>query len=95
MRLFTPRRASTAVLVSFVTLLLLANGLIPAFSHITPTALAQTVPAANKPTSGVGRVDLQEKQQVVILVGGIVDEVSVELGDTVKKGDVLVKLNTQ
>lgn len=95
MRLFTPRRASTSVLVSFVTLFLLANGLIPAFDGTTPTALAQTVPAANKPTSGVGRVDLQEKQQVVILVGGIVDEVTVELGDTVKKGDVLVKLNTQ
>lgn len=95
MRLFTPRRASTSVLVSFVTLLLLANGLIPGFTHLTPLALAQTVPTATKPLSGVGRIDLQEKQQVVILVGGIVDAVNVELGDIVKKGDVLVKLNTK
>ena len=95
MRLFTPRRASTSALVSFVALLLLANGLIPGFTSMASMALAQTVPAANKPPSGVGRVDLQEKQQVVILVGGIVDEVTVELGDIVKKGDVLVKLNTK
>ena len=95
MRLFTPRRVSTSVLVSFVTLLLLANGLIPTVGSLTPMALAQTIPAGNKPASGVGRIELQEKQQVVILVGGIVDEVAVELGDTVKKGDVLVKLNTQ
>lgn len=95
MNLFSPRRASTSVLVSLIALLLLANGMVPFFTVTIPSALAQTVPAANKPPSGVGRVDLEEKQQVVIMVGGIVDEVSVEIGDIVKKGDLLVKLNTQ
>lgn len=91
-RLFTQRRASTTVLITLITLLLT--------SSLTPllpltTALAQTVPAGAEPPSGVGRIDLQKKQQVVILVGGIVDEVAVEVGDIVKKGDPLVKLNTK
>lgn len=94
MKLYAPRRATLSVLASFVILLLLANGLIP-FSAVQPqSAFAQTVPAT-KQTSGVGRVDLQEKQQVVIRVGGIVDTVNVELGDVVAKGDTLVTLDTQ
>jgi len=94
MKLYAPRRATISVLASFVILLLLANGLIP-FSAVQPqSAFAQTVPAA-KQTSGVGRVDLQEKQQVVIMVGGIVDTVDVELGDVVAEGDALVTLDTQ
>lgn len=94
MHFFVPRRASTSVLVSFVTLLLLTSGIVP-FSATAQRALAQTVPTADKPPSGVGRVDLEEKQQVVIMVGGIVNTVTVEVGDVVKKGDVLVTLDTQ
>lgn len=95
MKVFASRRASTSALVTLVALLLLANGLTPFFAATIPSVLAQTVPTANKPPSGVGRVDLEEKQQVVIMVGGIVDEVSVEVGDIVAQGDSLVKLNTQ
>jgi HlyD family secretion protein len=94
MKLYAPRRATISVLASFIILLLLANSLIP-YAVLQPQrAFAQTVPAA-KQTSGVGRVDLQEKQQVVIMVGGIVDAVNVELGDVVAKGDALVTLDTQ
>lgn len=95
MNLFTPRRASTTVLVTLITLLLLTNGLIPLFQLNPTSALAQTVPASDKQPSGVGRIDLQKKHQVVILVGGIVEEVAVEIGDVVKKGQKLVTLNTQ
>ncbi len=95
MKFFTPRRGFTSVLFSLVTLLLMNSGIAPFFALNTHNALAQTVPAANKPASGVGRVDLEEKHQVVIMVGGIVDTVSVEVGDSVAKGDVLVTLDTQ
>ncbi|MBX3011935.1 MAG: efflux RND transporter periplasmic adaptor subunit [Caldilineaceae bacterium] len=94
MRLFVPHRAAVSVLVSFATLLFLSSGLTPFLPSAQP-ALAQTVPGADKAPSGVGRVDLAEKHQVVIMVGGIVDTVTVEVGDVVKKGDVLVTLNTQ
>lgn len=95
MKLLIPRKIFTSIVVSFVAFLLVANGMIPLSLTTTPSVLAQTVPTTSKPPSGVGRVDLEEKQQVVIMVGGIVDEVSVEVGDTVKKAAVLVKLDTQ
>jgi multidrug efflux pump subunit AcrA (membrane-fusion protein) len=93
-RLFTQRRTSTTLLITLITLLL-TSGLTPLLQLTPTTALAQTVPVDTKQPSGVGRIDLQKKHQVVILVGGIVDEVAVELGDVVKKGQTLVKLNTQ
>ena len=96
MKVFTPRRGFASVLFSLVILLLINSGIAPFFATDIRTALAQTVPATtDKPASGVGRVDLEEKHQVVIMVGGIVDTVSVEVGDTVAKGDVLVTLDTQ
>jgi multidrug efflux pump subunit AcrA (membrane-fusion protein) len=94
MKLFTPRRVSTTVLITFIALLL-TSGLTPLLQVTPTTALAQTAPADNQQTSGVGRIDLQKKHQVVILVGGIVEEVAVEVGDVVKKGQPLVTLNTQ
>jgi len=95
MKLLIPRKMFTSVLVSFVAFLLVANGIIPLFFTTTPGVLAQTVPTASKPPSGVGRIELEEKQQVVIMVGGIVDAVNIEVGDPVKRGEVLVKLDTQ
>lgn len=93
-RLFTQRRASTTVLITLIVLLFTSS--LTSLLQLSPaTALAQTVPADPKQPSGVGRIELQKKHQVVILVGGIVEEVAVEVGDVVKKGQALVSLNTQ
>ncbi len=95
MKVFTPRRGFTTALSMLVLLLLINSGIAPFFAATYQTALAQTVPAADKPTSGVGRVDLEEKHQVVLMASGIVDTVTVEVGDAVSEGDVLVTLDTQ
>lgn len=64
---------------------------------LTTTALAapiaQTIPG--QPPSGVGQIELEEQQQVVLMVGGIVDSVSVDVGDQVRTGATLVQLDTQ
>ncbi|MCB0061957.1 MAG: efflux RND transporter periplasmic adaptor subunit [Caldilineaceae bacterium] len=54
---------------------------------------AQTNPG--KPPSGVGKIEVEEQQQVVLMVGGIVETVSVDVGDQVDAGDPLVQLDTQ
>lgn len=63
-----------------------------AVETLRPTEQGSTLP---KPSSGVGRIDLEEKQQVVLMVGGIVDQVAVEIGDQVTVGTTLVQLDTQ
>lgn len=93
-QLFIRRRTSTTVAITLIAFLL-TSALTPLLQLTPSAALAQTVPADHKTPSGVGRIDLQKKHQVVILVGGIVEEVAVEIGDVVKKGQTLVKLNTQ
>ncbi len=62
-------------------------------------AAAEQAPVAQSATeklpSGVGKIELQEKQQVVLKVSGIVDTVHVDVGDQVNAGDILVELDTQ
>jgi multidrug resistance efflux pump len=82
------------LMMGLIGLLLISNLALPVVAANQPKALAQsgTIP---KPPSGVGRIELEEKQQVVLLVGGIVDQVNVEIGDQVKVGATLLQLNTQ
>ncbi len=80
--------------MGLIGLLLVSNFALPVAAAGQQSALEQsgTIP---KPPSGVGRIELEEKQQVVLMVGGIVDQVNVEIGDQVKVGTVLVQLDTQ
>ncbi len=82
------------VTMGLMGLLLIANFALPVAAAGQQNAWEQngTIP---KPPSGVGHIELEEKQQVVLMVGGIVDQVSVEVGDQVKVGAVLVQLDTQ
>lgn len=75
---------------------LLVGGVLwtPALAVGQSRSLAQSGTVPNPP-SGVGRVELEEKQQVVLMVGGIVDQVNVEVGDQVNSGATLVQLDTQ
>jgi HlyD family secretion protein len=61
----------------------------------TAGSLAQTIPVSATPVSAVGTIELISKRQVVLLTGGTIDEVAVEVGDTVKTGDLLIALQTQ
>jgi len=80
--------------LSLIGLIIVGSLWAPAFAvdQLSPSEQSGTLP---KPPSGVGRVELEEKQQVVLMVGGIVDQVNVEVGDQVKAGAVLVQLDTQ
>ena len=82
------------VTVTLIGLMILGNFWTPTYAASQLKTLEQggTLP---KPPSGVGRIELEEKQQVVLMVGGIVDQVNVDVGDQVKAGAVLVQLDTQ
>ena len=88
-------RTRQVILVSMAGLLVLFNstGFIPLVAADLARPFLQTGPA--KPPSGVGRIELEENRQVVLMSSGIVAEVGVELGDQVKAGDLLVSLDTQ
>jgi len=80
--------------MGLIGLLLVCNFTVPVAAAGQQKSLEQsgTIP---KPPSGVGRIELEEKQQVVLMVGGIVDQVNVDIGDQVKVGAVLLQLDTQ
>jgi multidrug efflux pump subunit AcrA (membrane-fusion protein) len=80
--------------MSLIGLLIVGSIGLPVLAASRDSALEQsgTIP---KPPSGVGRIELEEKQQVVLKVGGIVDQVNVEIGDQVAAGATLLQLDTQ
>ncbi|MEZ4618940.1 MAG: efflux RND transporter periplasmic adaptor subunit [Caldilineaceae bacterium] len=80
--------------LTLIGLLILCNLITPvaAVELQSPALQNGTLPKA---PSGVGKIDLEEKHQVVLMVGGIVDKVNVEIGDQVRAGDVLVQLDTK
>lgn len=45
------------------------------------------------PLTADGAIELVVKQQVVLLVDGVIDEVAVKVGDVVKAGDLLVRVD--
>lgn len=70
------------------------NGLTDASVRtLSPVTQAVTVTAA--PVSGVGAIELISQRQVVLMTSGTVAELGVEVGDTVKRGDMLIALDTK
>lgn len=61
----------------------------------TLSNLEQTVTVTATPVSAVGMIELVSKRQVVLKTSGTIAQVAVEEGDTVKRGDLLVALDTQ
>ncbi|RIK42416.1 MAG: hypothetical protein DCC55_08945 [Chloroflexi bacterium] len=57
--------------------------------------MEQAVSVTATPVSAVGMIELVGKRQVVLKTGGTIAQVAVEEGDTVKRGDLLVALDTQ
>ncbi|MEZ4870105.1 MAG: efflux RND transporter periplasmic adaptor subunit [Caldilineaceae bacterium] len=95
MKLIISRKLATPLLISMIGLLLVTTGIAPLFAAPAQLPTLQGTIPSDEPPSGIGRVELEEKYQVVLMVGGIVDKVNVEVGDQVKKGDLLIALNTQ
>lgn len=82
-----------AVAVIGAMILTHSLGLTPLIAGGLQSPSLQTNPG--KPPSGVGKIELEEQQQVVLMVSGIVDTVNVDVGDQVSTGTILVELNTQ
>src|SRR5262245_40298531 len=62
----------------------------------TPVSkVTQAVSVTATPVSAVGTIELVSKRQVVLQTGGTIAQVAMEEGDTVKKGDLMVALDTQ
>lgn len=57
--------------------------------------LAQSATVTGTPVSAVGTIELISKRQVVLEASGMVDQVDVVVGDTVKTGDLLIALDTR
>lgn len=55
----------------------------------------QAISITATPVSAVGAIDLISKRQVVLRTSGAIANVAIEVGDTVKAGDLLVALETQ
>jgi HlyD family secretion protein len=55
----------------------------------------QAISVTATPVSAVGTIELVSKRQVVLMTSGTVAEVAVEVGDSVKKNDPLIALETQ
>jgi HlyD family secretion protein len=91
--------ALTVALVGVVALVLwranaqldrLAGPSMQTLSNVT-----QAVSVTATPVSAVGTIELISERQVVLMTGGTVAEVAVEAGDPVKKGALLIALDTQ
>jgi multidrug efflux pump subunit AcrA (membrane-fusion protein) len=61
----------------------------------TISDVTQAVSVTATPVSAVGTIELISKRQVVLQTDGSIAQVAVEEGDTVKKGDLMVALDTQ
>jgi multidrug resistance efflux pump len=61
----------------------------------TLRGVSQAVTVTATPVSAVGTIELVSKRQVVLKSNGIIAEVAVEVGDSVQRGDTLIKLDTQ
>ena len=68
----------------------LAGAQVQTLSNVT-----QAVSVTATPVSAVGTIELISKRPVTLLSNGTIAEVPVEEGDSVKKGDLLVALDTQ
>lgn len=92
---FVGQLAKRTMTLALIGLMLVSSALLTPLAAVElerPLHQTGTIP---EPPSGVGQIELEEKQQVVLMVGGIVDQVNVEVGDQVRVGDVLVQLDTQ
>ncbi len=94
MKILSQMRSRHFILFGMVGLLVLINsaGFVPLAAADLARPFLQS--GTTKPPSGVGRIELEENQQVVLMSSGIVAEVLVEVGDQVAVGDLLVSLDT-
>jgi HlyD family secretion protein len=59
-----------------------------------PTVAIQPADLAQSAVSAAGKLTLVEERSVALAVSGVVEEIAVDVGDQVKAGDLLLKLNT-
>lgn len=95
MNVLSRMRPRQLILFSMAGLLVLFNG--AGFAPLAAAELARPFLQTGtvKPPSGVGRIELEENRQVVLMSSGIVAEVAVEVGDAVEAGALLIALDTQ
>lgn len=95
MNVLSRMRPRQLILFSMAGLLVLFNG--TGFAPLAAADLARPFLQSStaKPPSGVGRIELEENRQVVLMSSGIVAEVAVEVGDAVEAGARLIALDTQ
>lgn len=73
---------------------LLNGGSVAATTDTLPTVAIQSPDVATSATSASGNLALVDEREVPLAASGIVEEIAVEVGDTVQAGQVLLRLDT-
>lgn len=84
-------RSMSRLLAGVLACALLATGT----GDVRAAPYGQSGPSLGEPLTAVGNIELISRHQVALQTGGRVAEIAVEAGDTVKKGDLLIALDTE